>query len=652
MNTPSMPLGQLLIEHGLVDQAAIDRALADQRREGGLLGRHLLLNGSVDRRAMYRVLAAQWQTELVDLVADPPQLDLLVQLDHTWALSSTWLPYRREGESTVIVTCERPTELMLAEAEERLGTPVRVVATTDWDMQQALQSAFRREMLYDASDKLSAEEPSASARVALTTWQKVLPVLLAAALAAGLLLDVRLTLIIVLFIANISFASSILFKTLASINAPIQRARERLGARLLQRWRKDLGVAVDSGGRIPDDELPVYTILIPAFHEANIIAKLLDNIGALDYPRSKLEVLLLLEEDDAETIAAAKAAAPPMNVRILVVPRGVPQTKPRACNYGLALSSGEFCVIYDAEDRPEPDQLRLAIAAFREDERIRRDVDPTARPLVCVQAALNYFNAEHNVLTRMFAVEYSHWFDSMLPGMEGTGIPLPLGGTSNHFRSAQLRELGGWDPWNVTEDADLGLRASVRGFRVGIIDSTTWEEACSKVPAWIKQRTRWIKGYMITAAVNMRRPLRFVQRTGLGGAVGMIGLIAGTPLAFLSYPLVLGFTIFTYVGVRFIGLQLPTGLLGLGWATMLFGNAMMILVSGLVSWRRYGARVAVFAVLNPAYWVLHSIAAWRAAYQMARTPHVWEKTPHGLDEEEGFALPRAKARRSSTPGEP
>lgn len=220
----------------------------------------------------------------MDLVADPPQLDLLVQLDHTSALSSAWIPYRREGESTIIVTCDRPTELMVAEAEERLGTPVRVVAATDWDMQQALQSAFRREMLYDASDKLSAEEPSASARVALTTWQKALPVLLAAALAAGLLLDVRLTLIVVLFIANISFASSILFKTLASVNAPIQRARERLGARMLQRWRKDLGVAVDSGGRIPDDELPVYTILIPAFHEANIIAKLLNNIGALDYP--------------------------------------------------------------------------------------------------------------------------------------------------------------------------------------------------------------------------------------------------------------------------------------------------------------------------------------------------------------------------------
>ena len=632
-----LPLGQLLIERGLATETDVELALAEQQREGGYLGRHLLLAGVVQRRDMYRALAEQWGTALVDLVATPPQTDLVANLDHEWALSSQWLPYRQNGDVTVIVTSTPPTEELLSEAREMFGPRIEVLATTDWDIQQALQASFRREMLYDAADKLSVEDPQVSARVALTTWQKVLPALLLAALVIGLLLNVRSTVVVVLFIANISFAISILFKSLASINAPIVRAKQRLAQRRLQRWRNELGVEHQEH-RIPDSELPVYTILIPAFHEANIIAKLIENIGALDYPRSKLEVLLLLEEDDQETIAAAKAAAPPVNVRILVVPRGNPQTKPRACNYGLAMASGEFVVIYDAEDRPEPDQLRKAIASFREDERIRRDVDPQARPLVCVQAALNYFNAEHNVLTRMFAVEYSHWFDSMLPGMEGTGIPLPLGGTSNHFRTRELRELGGWDPWNVTEDADLGLRASVRGYRVGIINSTTWEEACSKVPAWIKQRTRWIKGYMVTAAVNMRRPLRFLKRTGLGGAVGMIGLIAGTPMAFLAYPLVLGFTIVTYVGVQFIGLDLPSGLLGLGWATMILGNALMILVSGIVSWKRYGPRVAVFALLNPAYWVLHSIAAWRAAYQMVRTPHVWEKTPHGLDEEEDFPV--------------
>jgi len=209
-----------------------------------------------------------------------------------------------------------------------------------------------------------------------------------------------------------------------------------------------------------------------------------------------------LEEDDSETLASARAAKPPEYVRILVVPAGEPQTKPRACNYGLAFAFGEYVVIYDAEDHPEPDQLRAAISAFKRAEFERAYVDPKKRPLICVQAALSYFNADANLMTRMFAVEYSQWFDAMLPGLDDLGVPLPLGGTSNHFHAQGLVELGGWDPYNVTEDADLGMRAAAYGYRVSTIESTTWEEACSQTRAWVRQRTRWIKGYMVTSGVN------------------------------------------------------------------------------------------------------------------------------------------------------
>ena len=217
---------------------------------------------------------------------------------------------------------------------------------------------------------------------------------------------------------------------------------------------------------------------------------------------SKLQVLLLMEADDDETIAAAKAARPPDHVRFVVVPAGGPQTKPKACNVGLALAEGEFLVIYDAEDRPEPGQLREVVARFLE----------TPDDVVCLQARLNYFNARENLLTRMFTLEYSFWFDDMLPGLDAMRLPIPLGGTSNHFRVSALRELGGWDPYNVTEDADLGVRAAAEGKTVGIIESTTWEEACSEWKAWIRQRTRWIKGYMVTALVHMRRPRQLSAR--------------------------------------------------------------------------------------------------------------------------------------------
>jgi len=209
-------------------------------------------------------------------------------------------------------------------------------------------------------------------------------------------------------------------------------------------------------------ELPTYTVLVPVYKEANVVADLIANLGALDYPREKLEILLLLEENDTETIEAARAARPPSTITFLIVPPGHPQTKPKACNVGLFFARGEFLVIYDAEDKPEPDQLKKAVIAFR------RGGDR----LVCVQAALNYWNAADNWLTRMFTVEYSFWFDYMLPGLDRLRLPIPLGGTSNHFRTRGLRMLGGWDPFNVTEDA-----CSCR---------------CSRCPRWRTRRaSRW-----------------------------------------------------------------------------------------------------------------------------------------------------------------
>jgi len=195
-------------------------------------------------------------------------------------------------------------------------------------------------------------------------------------------------------------------------------------------------------------------------------------------------------------------------VRIIVVPDGQPRTKPKACNVGLRFAHGEFLVIYDAEDRPAPDQLRRAVAAFR-----------AAPPeMVCLQARLSYWNVDENALTRFFTLEYAHWFDLMLDGLAALRLPIPLGGTSNHFRVQPLRMVGAWDPHNVTEDADLGLRVAAQGMTVSTLASTTLEEACCRPWPWIKQRTRWIKGYMQTALVHTRHPIRFVRAAGLHAA--------------------------------------------------------------------------------------------------------------------------------------
>jgi cellulose synthase/poly-beta-1,6-N-acetylglucosamine synthase-like glycosyltransferase len=215
--------------------------------------------------------------------------------------------------------------------------------------------------------------------------------------------------------------------------------------------------------------------------------------------------------------------------------------------------------------------------------------------------------------------------------MEIFRLPIPLGGTSNHFRTKLLRQLGGWDPYNVTEDADLGMRAASAGFDISTIDSTTWEEACSEIPAWIRQRTRWIKGYMVTALVDSRHPVRFLRSAGLRSFFSYIALIASTPLLFLTYPVVWGFTIMTYVGVRFTALDLPPLFAQAAIWNALVGNLAVILITAWAGWRREGWRLAGYSVFNPVYWFLHAFAAWRALFQLVFSPFRWEKTPHGLE---------------------
>lgn len=246
---------------------------------------------------------------------------------------------------------------------------------------------------------------------------------------------------------------------------------------------------------IPDHALPVYSILVPLYREANVLAQIVQSIAALDYPREKLDVKLILEADDEETIAAARAILLDPCFEIFIAPLNQPRTKPKALQAALPFVRGEYIVVYDAEDCPHPEQLREAYHAF-----------VLGKPqLACVQAKLAIDNRELNFLTRHFRSEYCGLFDVLLPALTRWGLPLPLGGTSNHFRTDLLRRAGGWDPHNVTEDADLGIRLARFGYQTGIIDSTTWEEAPEQFGGWLAQRTRWFKGWIQTSTtVNLR----------------------------------------------------------------------------------------------------------------------------------------------------
>jgi len=612
---PAPPIGEALVARGLISEAQLRWALGTQERTGVRLGRVLLAAGFVRRQRLYEVLADLWGCGFVDLVTDPPDAEIAGRLERNLMVAESWIPVGLVRRTLVVATSEPPREQLarrvFVACPEDLQSQIDAIeflATTDWDIQLALGRVFRTDIGRDAAFGLSDRYPLLGARAGLTLLQRLSLEGLVGAVAIGALLDLRVLLVALIVSINSAFVFAVLFKFVTSlVGASAARKRDRCAA----------------PERVPDDELPIYTVLVPLFKEANVVGELIQNLRRLDYPQEKLEILLLMEEEDTETIEAAKAADPPDTVRFVLIPTGAPQTKPRACNVGLFFARGDYLVIYDAEDRPDPGQLRDAVAAFRAGE----------ESLVCLQARLNYFNADQNLLTRMFTLEYSYWFDCMLPGLDRLRLPIPLGGTSNHFDAARLRELGGWDAFNVTEDADLGVRASLHGYTVGVIDSTTYEEACSKLRPWIRQRTRWIKGYMQTAIVHSRRPRSLLREGGLRGAFGFLFLIAGTPVTFLAVPIMWLLSLLWFLGLpggTEVAHFFPHPFAAIIAISFIVSNVLMIALNLLAVVRRRIYRLALWALVAPLYWLLHSWAAWRALIQLVHKPFYWEKTPHGL----------------------
>ncbi|MEV7971751.1 glycosyltransferase [Cellulomonas sp. NPDC089187] len=603
-------MGDYLTERGLVDRQVLDSAAEVARRTGAQIGEVLVAIGAVDSATLTRALADLWDMPYVETARTATALteaDLAVA-DVQTVLSQGWLPLeQRPDGSRVVAVIDEPDEHLYDTVRAALGAEPFLVLADRWEFQQTVLDLYGAQLRDRASLGLWGRSPAQSARTVLVPWQRVVVIVALVAVALAVWASPRAMVVALSVLVGVAFLIGTGFKFWASIS----------GARMERVARAD----PDALAVLREDELPRYTVLVPVYKEANIVANLIENLGALDYPAHKLEVLILVEEDDTETRAAAEAAHPPSHFRFITVPAGAPQTKPKACNVGLEFATGELLVIYDAEDKPEPDQLKKAVLAFRE----------AGEELVCVQAALNYFNAEENPLTRMFTLEYSFWFDYMLPGLEYNRLAIPLGGTSNHFRVSGLRRLGGWDPFNVTEDADLGIRASAEGLRVGVIDSTTYEEANTSYPNFVRQRSRWIKGYMQTTLVHLRQPLRLVRVAGARQTLSFLALVGGTPATFLAVPVL-------YV-VFLASLLLDPDQLDFlfpGWALWLslfnlgVGSALMIYVSmmGAFKRRRYG--LVLWGLANPLYWLLHSIAAYKALWQLITKPHYWEKTAHGL----------------------
>lgn len=372
-----------------------------------------------------------------------------------------------------------------------------------------------------------------------------------------------------------------------------------------------------------EKELPIYSILCPLYKEAKVLPQLVSAIRNLDWPKDRLEVILLVEEDDEETLTALKTANIPFYFKVVVVPDCLPKTKPKACNLGLALAKGEYIVVYDAEDIPEARQLKKAYLAF---QKLSQDV-------VCLQSKLNYYNLHQNLLTRLFAAEYALWFDIILPGFQCIGTAIPLGGTSNHFKTKFLKSLRGWDPFNVTEDCDLGARLFREGFKTAILDSITLEEANSRISSWIRQRSRWIKGYLQTYLVHTRKPFEFIKEFKIQALV--FQLVIGARMIFiLVNPLLWFLTISYFALYQFVAQEIeslyPPLVFYPAVILLIFGNFCYFYSYMIACVKRGYWDLVKYIFLIPFYWGLASFSAILAFYQLIKKPYYWEKTEHGL----------------------
>ena len=602
-------LGDVLVARRILTLPQLDEATALAEQWNVRLGDIILSRDWTDSVEYYQSVAFHFGLPFVDLIQHPPDYSLLRATDaETYArqLTIPWGEGERDGR-LIIATAEPGPETVLF-ARRMWGSHIEFVVASKFDIVWSVQTAFADALSRQAVLDLDEQDPEMSARTVLTPLQAVICYGLLSLLLGGLLLAPIATLIAINVVLSVFYLGNFLFRGVL-VAAGGGRSTD---------WNYEIEIVARA---LTEEELPTFTVLVPMFREAAVLPKLAQALRNLDYPLGKLDIKIVLEAEDTETIEAARDLGLEGVFEVIRVPPSLPQTKPKACNFALCFARGEYVVVYDAEDQPEPDQLRKVVATFRR-------MPPE---IACLQCRLNYYNADENWLSRMFTLDYSLWFDLVLPGLERFNIPIPLGGTSNHFKTKVLRELHAWDPFNVTEDADLGIRLYEKGYRVAIVDSTTYEEASCHVGNWLRQRSRWLKGYMQTLLVHTRHPLRLIRLTGLRGFFGFVFFIGGTVLSALFNPVFwLLYTVWLVLLGSGYSALFPEFLLFISLFNLLLGNGAFIFLNMIAPLRRGWLRLIPFSLTAFGYWVLISIAAYKALWQLVRSPFYWEKTRHGV----------------------
>ena len=538
-------------------------------------------------------------TRLVNPLVERADPALVRAFDPAVCLRAGVLPWRRIGGSVVVLASEADR---FARAESDLRAcfgPVRLALAIPDQLTQSLCRDHGARLVEHAETRLPATDSSRG-------WSSAM--MLRIGLAALILVGATLlawpvaTVVALCTLAVAMLALSALLKGAAMIAAITTPTDDSVGPATLPR------------------ALPVITLLVPLYREREIADQLVTRLEALDYPRECLDVLLILEDDDRTTRAALGRTRLLTWMRAVTVPKGTLRTKPRALNYALDHARGSIVGVYDAEDAPDPAQLLIVAERFAR----------AAPDVACLQGVLDYYNSTANWLTRCFTVEYASWFRVVLPGIARMGMVVPLGGTTLFFRREILDRLGGWDAHNVTEDADLGIRLARRGYRTEFIPTVTYEEANGRFWPWVKQRSRWLKGYAITWAVHMRAPRRTLAELGAFRFAGLQLLFLGTLAQFTLAPVLWSFWLIL-LGLPHPLTQVLTPPI---WSVLvglfLASEAISLAVAALGLARARKARLIPWALTLQAYFPLGSLAVYKGLLELAWKPFWWDKTTHGV----------------------
>lgn len=421
--------------------------------------------------------------------------------------------------------------------------------------------------------------------------------------------------------------------------------------------KKIIEVSDREADMVPDSKLPIVTVLLPVYREEITLPYLVKSVMQQRYPKNKLDVRILVEPDDHHTLKAIIALPDqagqtnaikynrygfPKTVRVwedaeisidyvYLHPKGA-RTKPNALNKGLTNAKGSIVTIFDAEDRPDPRQIRKAVTYMLKHSEVS-----------CVQARLAYYNPDQSIITKMFSIEYVQQFMVYLPLYHSLKKVVLLGGTSNYIRTDVLRNLEGWDYANVTEDADLGIRLTRLGYQTVPINTITWEEAPPKIYPWLKQRTRWNKGFIYTCLLHFKKPRALVRDLGWTPVLFLLYILASPVIFCASLP---GWILFSLWWLNWFGVPLHpiadwiqeafrnnSMIFYLSIFTFLFGIFYSPIIALEALFRQgdeYSLKKIKYSFFTSLYMDLQSIPSTIAIFELLFKPKHWHKTPHGF----------------------